>query len=332
MDITTKYMGLKLKNPLIVSSSRLSEKIDNINKMAAAGASAIIMYSIFEEEINYEDDFVDYFSHRGEESFPEALTYFPHYENQGTFLTEHLLHLEKSVKAVDIPIIGSLNAVSEHGWLDYALKMEATGIAGIELNLNPFANDRISSSAIEEKYLAIIAKAKKSLKIPLAVKLPQFFTSIPYIVNKLDEIGVDGIVIFNRFFYPDFNVKTMDLETSMYLSSPDEIRLRLRWVALLANKLKKSSIAGSTAIYSGRDLVKYILAGANAATITSCILKNGIPYISTILDELQSWMKDNSYQTIESFRGKMSHDKVEYPEKLDRANYMKALRTYPIMA
>jgi len=328
MDIQTNYLGLNLKNPIIVSSNRLSEKIENIKKMEQAGAAAIVMHSIFEEEIRYDDEFVDYYMNYGTEKFAESLTYFPNIDKQTGFLDNHLLHLEKSVKAVDIPIIGSLNASSRESWFEYAVKMQDTGISALELNLFTLPLKPASAESIEHEYINIVKDLKVALNIPLTIKLSPYFTSITDIALKLDKIAeVDGLVLFNRFYHPNFDIDSLEIKTDMQLSKPYEARLALRWIAILHDQIK-ASIAGSTGIHTSDDVVKYILAGANATTCTSCLMQNGIEHISKLIDGLEKWMKIKKYDSINEFCGLMSYKKIADPVEFERAQYMKALRNF----
>ncbi|MBN1684687.1 MAG: dihydroorotate dehydrogenase-like protein [Gammaproteobacteria bacterium] len=322
------YLGLSLKNPIIVSSNPLSEKIDYIKNMEKAGAAAIVMYSIFAEEIHYDDEFVDYYREFGTEKFAESLTYFPNLAKQSSFLDYHLHHLEQAVKAVNIPIIGSLNATSKENWFEYALKMQETGISALEINLFTLPIKPKSSELIEQEYISIVKDLKAALNIPLVVKLSPYFTSITDIALALDKIAhVDGLILFNRFYHPDFDIDQLKIKTDIQLSNPYEARLPLRWIAILYDQIK-ASIAGSTGVHSSDDVIKYILAGAHAITCASCLLQNGIPYIDQLTAGLEKWMKTKNFKSIDQFRGLMSYKKISHPTELERAQYMKALRSF----
>lgn len=327
MSLETKYLGITLKNPVIVSSCPLSQDIDNIKHMETAGAAAIVMYSIFEEEIRADDDFTEYFTHLGEESFAEAITYFPKIENRESYLNQYLYKLKQAVNAVKIPIIGSLNACSRNGWMDYALKMQDTGISALELNLFHMPIDSHSSSEIEKEHLDIVSNLKSKIKIPLVVKLSPFFTSIPDVVAKLDKVAkVDGIVLFNRFYAPDVNINTFEVKVTTELSNSYETRLPLRWTYLLHDKVK-CSIAASTGIQSSDDIIKYILVGADAITCASCLMKNGIDYIQKLLQGLEEWMKNKNYQSLDQFRGLISKKSSVNMDEFIRAQYMRSLKS-----
>jgi dihydroorotate dehydrogenase (fumarate) len=328
MDLQTDYLGIRLKNPLVVSSCPLSENIETIKAMEQAGAAAIVMYSIFEEEIRCDDEFIDFYLHYGTNKFAEALTYFPNIDQPGSLLTKHLSHLRQAVAAVNIPIIGSLNAITISGWMDYALQMQDTGIQALELNLYRPSTSVQAAVDIENNYLNIVRELKSKLRIPLAVKLSPFFTSISDIALKLANVAcAEGLVIFNRFYYPDFNVDHLEFEPSIQLSNPYEARLPLKWISTLYNKLP-ISIAASTGVDNSNDIVKYILAGANVVMCASCLMRHGVSYLGDLLADLEKWLKNKNYSSVKEIHGLMSREKMANSEELDRAQYMKALRGF----
>lgn len=328
MDLQTDYLGIRLKNPLVVSSCPLSDNIENVKSMEKAGAAAIVMHSIFEEEIRCDDEFIDFYLHYGTDKYAESLTYFPNIDKPGSLLITHLSNLQQAAAAVNIPVIGSLNAVTISGWMDYAVQMQDTGIHALELNLYHAATNMQPAADIEKRYLVIVQELKKKLRIPLTVKLHPFFTSVGDIALKLANIaGVDGLVMFNRFYYPDFNIDKMEFEPGLQLSNPYEIRLPLKWISMLYNKLP-ISIAASTGVNTAEDLIKYILAGADVVMCASCLMKYGVSYIEKLLIDLESWLKNKNYSSVKEIRGLMSREKVANSEELDRAQYMKALRGF----
>lgn len=328
MDLTTKYLNLDLRSPVIVSACRLSESIDNIKQMEKTGAGAVVMYSIFEEEIRNDDNFNEYFTQLGADSFAEALTYFPKLDNRKSFLQLHLSHLTKAVKSVSIPVIGSLNCVSNQGWLEYAIEMQNTGISALELNLYHLPLQPSNSSAIEKEYINIVSELKKKITIPLAIKIAPFYTSLPDFVYKLDkEAGVDGVVLFNRFYSPDLDIKNYRLITDIELSVPYEGRLPRRWIALLNGKLN-CSILGSTGVSSSDDLIKYILVGADAVACASCLMRNGIDYISNLIEGLKAWMQEKNYSSLAEMRGLINMQSVANKNEFERAQYTMALRSF----
>jgi len=330
MDLQTNYLGIKLKNPLIVSSCPLSEKIANIKAMEAAGAAAVVMYSIFEEEIKHSDEFVDYYLHYGTDKFAESLTYFPNMDKQSVFLSKHLDYLHQAVASVDIPIIGSLNAITMSGWIDYALQMQDTGIKGLELNLHNSALGNKSATEIETYYLNIVQELKHKLHIPLAIKLNPFFTSIEDMAQKLANIAkVDGLVIFDRFYYPDINIDTLEFSPNIRLSDSYDARLSIKWISALYGKLNASLIA-ATGVEDSSDVIKYILAGADAVMCASCIIKNGIPHLESLLAGLTKYLETKQCSTIKDIQGLISNKKIANPIELERSQYMKSLRSFEI--
>lgn len=328
MDLQTTYLGLTLKNPLIVSSCRLSEDLENIKKIEQAGAAAVVMYSIFEEEINYANEFTDYFTHIGADSFAEALTYFPNPDKQKDFLEQHLSHLQQAVKAVNIPIIGSLNAITAEGWITYALRMQDTGIKALEINLRNFPQGIHTAADLEPALVALVKKLKSQLKIPLSIKLSPFFTSLQDVVIKLErEAGVDGIVLFDRFYYPDFDLNTFKFNSAIQLSNSYEMRLPLKWIMLLRQQLK-ASLAASTGVHTSEDALKCILAGANAVMCASCVMQNGIDYLKQLLDGIEAWLRAKKYNSITDIIGILGKNDTYLRNEFERAHYLKALRSW----
>jgi len=328
MDLSVKYLGLDLRNPLIVSSCRLTETIENIKRMEQAGAGAIVMYSIFEEEIRNDDDFNQAVLNIGADSFAEALTYFPKLDARSSFLDQHLLHLEKAVKATTIPIIGSLNAITHQGWIEYAIAMQNTGIKALEINLYHLPVNAPTALELETRSLDLIRELKQKIRIPLVIKLSPFYTSLKDFVFKLDkELHVDGIVLFNRFYYPDIDIKTLKLKANIELSNSYEARLAMRWIALLQDQLA-CTVIGSTGVNAPEDLIKYLLVGADAVQCASCLMKNGIDYLTTLLDGLKQWMAEKHYTAIPQICGLLSLKSVPNRAEFERAQYMHALRSF----
>ncbi|HBA82847.1 MAG TPA: dihydroorotate dehydrogenase-like protein [Verrucomicrobia bacterium] len=328
MDLRTKYMGMELKNPLVPSASPLSQKLDDIKKMEDAGASAVVMFSIFEEQIHHDAEALDHLLTAGTESFAEALSYFPDLGQYAVGPEGYLELISKASQAVQIPIIGSLNGVSHEGWIDYAKKIQEAGAKAIELNVYYVAtNPRMSSSNVEKMYVEVLKAVKAAVTIPVAIKLSPFFSSVAHVARKLDRAGADALVMFNRFYQPDFNLDELSVEPSLVLSASDELRLPLRWIAILHKKVK-TSIAATTGIHTGQDMAKCILAGADVAMTTSALLKHGIGHIGTMLGELTAWMEAKEYDSVKQMKGAMSQKKVGNPAAFERANYIKALEAY----
>ena len=328
MDLTTKYLGLKLKNPIVPSASPLSYTLDGMKKMEDAGASAIVMYSLFEEQIAHErSELLHYLSH-GTESYAEALSYFPDVHQYNLGPEEYLDLIQNAKKSLGIPIIGSLNGVSVGGWIEYAKKIEEAGADAIELNTYYIPTDpNLTGLDIESKYLEVVQAVKRSVKIPVSVKLSAFFSALANMVKKLDNVGIDGIVLFNRFYQPDINLETLEIEPNVILSSPQALRLPLRWIAILYGKVKVN-LAASSGIHNATDVIKMLMAGSDVTMICSALLKNGTGHIKTVLNDMEKWMTENEYISVQQMKGSMSQKSVADPAAFERANYMKALQSF----
>jgi len=330
MDLSTTYMGLKLKNPIVPSASPLSHSVDSVKAMEDSGAAAVVVYSLFEEQINHESGELDHFLSHGTESFAEALSYFP--EPSQFRLTphqyvEHIANLKKNVK---IPIIGSLNGVSNGGWIKYAKSIEEAGADAIELNVYYLPTDpNLSSSDIENMYVDALKAVKQSVKIPVAIKLSPYFSSMANMAKKLDNAGADALVLFNRFYQPDFNLEKLEVEPNLILSTNWELRLPLRWIAILFGQVK-ANMAATSGIHKEEDVVKAMMAGADVAMVCSELLTNGIGRIGAMLKGLEKWMADNEYSSIQMMKGSMSQKSCAEPAAFERANYMKVLQSYKI--
>jgi len=328
VDLTTTYLGLKLKNPLVASPSPLSEKVENVVRMEQAGIAAVVMYSLFEEQIIHESLELDYFLTRGTESFAEALTYFP---NMGKFSLapdKYIESLEKTKLAVNIPVLGSLNGVSTGGWIEYAQKIQDAGADGLELNLYYLPTDiNLTSTQLEDNYLKLVNDVRGKVKIPLAVKLAPFFTALPNFANRLVQAGADGLVLFNRFYQPDLDLENLEVVPNLVLSNSDDLRLPLRWIAILYGKVK-ADLALTSGVHTSEDAIKAIMAGANVAMTTSALLKRGTNAIQQILTGLEAWMTEREYESVQQMRGSMSQGAVAEPAAFERANYMKVLNSF----
>lgn len=328
VDLSTHYLGLSLKNPLVASASPLSKKLDGIRRLEDAGVSAVVMYSLFEEQIIHESLALDHYLTRGSESFAEALTYFPDLGRYNVGPEGYLELIRKAKEAVEIPIIGSLNGVSTGGWVEYAHRIQEAGADALELNLYYLPTDpAITAAELEETYLTLVANVRKQVQIPLAVKLNPFFTALPNFCKRLAEVGVNGLVLFNRFYQPDFDIETLEVVPSLNLSTSEELRLPLRWIAILYGRVK-CDLALSSGVHTGQDVIKALMAGAKVAMTTSALLKNGVKRATEILSEVQEWMETFEYQSVKQMIGSMSQQAVAEPAAFERANYMKALLTY----
>jgi dihydroorotate dehydrogenase (fumarate) len=328
VDLTTTYLGLKLKNPLVASPSPLSEKVENVVHMEQAGIAAVVMYSLFEEQIIHESLELDYFLTRGTESFAEALTYFPNIGKYTLAPDKYIEILEKTKRAVNIPVLGSLNGVSTGGWIEYAQKIQDAGADGLELNLYYLPTDiNLTSTQLEDNYLKLVNDIRGKVKIPLAVKLAPFFTALPNFANRLVQAGADGLVLFNRFYQPDLDLENLEVVPNLVLSNSDDLRLPLRWIAILYGKVK-ADLALTSGVHTSEDAIKAIMAGANVAMTTSALLKRGTSAIQQILTGLEKWMTEREYESVQQMRGSMSQGAVAEPAAFERANYMKVLNSF----
>jgi dihydroorotate dehydrogenase (fumarate) len=328
MDLTTTYMGMTLKNPLVPSASPLSQTLDGIRLMEDVGAAAVVMYSLFEEQIRAEAQQLDHYLSYNIELYPEALTYFPDLKNYNTGPDEYLELIRRAKEAVGIPIIGSLNGVSTGGWTGYARKIEEAGADGLELNVYyiPTSPD-ISAADVEQTYLDIVRAVKSSVSIPVAVKLSPYFSATANMAKRLAESGADALVLFNRFYQPDFDLEELTVVPGLVLSSPVEMRLPLRWVAILYGRIK-TDFAITSGVHSHLDVLKALMAGANVAMMTSALLQNGVGRLSEVLEGLALWMEEHEYESVTQMRGSMSQQHVGEPAAFERANYMKVLQSW----
>jgi len=325
MDLSSNYMGLKLKNPLVVSSCPLSETLGGIKKLEDSGASAVVMYSLFEEQIRRENEDFDSLMESASGSFAESANFFPEIENVDKGPEQYLNLLTTAVETTDIPIIGSLNGVTNEGWIDYAKQIQQAGASALELNVYYIASDISKNGAeVEQRYIDILQSVKSSVEIPVAVKLSPFFSSVGHFAQRLDKVGVDGLVLFNRFFQPDFNLDTLQVEPKAHLGSAEEIRVPLLWVAVLHGQIR-ASLAASRGVQSSVEVIKYLLAGADVVMVASALMRHGPEYMQIMLDELQQWMSAREYQSVAEIRGKMSHKHVVNPGEFERVNYIKTL-------
>jgi dihydroorotate dehydrogenase (fumarate) len=327
-DLSTTYLGLKLKNPLVASSSPFSKKIDTIRKLEAAGVSAVVMHSLFEEQIVKESLELDHFLNAGTESFAEAITYYPNLEKYNVGPEGYLELIRKAREAVQIPVIASLNGVSSGGWIKYAGKIEQAGAHALELNLYYLSTDtNLSGAELEEEYVRLVRDVRAAVRIPLAVKLSPFFTSLPQMARRLSAAGANGLALFNRFYQPDLDLETLEVVPSLTLSESSDLRLPLRWIAILYGRVE-ADLALTSGVHTGQDLLKAVMAGASVAMATSSLLQNGVEHAGKILREAERWMVDHEYKSVSQMKGSMSQKAVAKPAAFERANYMKALLSY----
>ncbi|MDH5400167.1 MAG: dihydroorotate dehydrogenase-like protein [Cyclobacteriaceae bacterium] len=330
MDLSTKYLGFNLKSPLVVSASPLSDDIDNIKRMEEHGASAIVLYSLFEEQINAEEAELHYHTTEGTDSFAEALSYFPEADEYHLGPHAYLNHITAAKKAVDIPIIASLNGYSEGGWLEYAKLIEQAGADALELNIYYIATDPMrEGTEVEKVYVDIVTAVKKQVSIPVAVKLSPFFSNMANMAKKLDDAGADALVLFNRYYQPDIDLNKLEVIPNVLLSRSYSLRLPMRWIAILHSHLQ-CDLASTSGIHTGQDVIKMMMVGANVSMLNSVLLRQGIPMLGVIEKQVRDWMEENEYESIDQMRGSMSQKNVEDPSAYERAQYMKAITYYKI--
>jgi dihydroorotate dehydrogenase (fumarate) len=331
-DLSTKYLGLNLKSPLLASASPLSESVDNIKRLEDHGLSGVVLPSLFEEQLALESLAVDSDLARGTESFPESANFFPDLQTYNLGPDGYLELIRHAKEAVKIPVIASLNGVSSGGWLEYARLMEEAGADAIELNIYSIATDpAVSGAEVEQGYIDLVRQLKRTLRIPLAVKLSPFFSAPANMGVQLDESRADGIVLFNRFYQPDFDIDQLEVTPSLNLSRPEELLLRLHWTAILFGHVR-ADLGITGGVHSSRDLLKCILAGAKVVFMTSALLRNGVQHAAHVLSEANRWLDDHEYGSIQQMCGSMSHGSVPDPTAFERGNYMKVLSSYTLRA
>lgn len=328
MDLSTTYMGMTLKHPVVPSASPLSTTLDGIRRLEDAGASAVVMYSLFEEQIMAESQALDHYLSYGTESYPEALDYFPSMTSYNVGPEGYLDLIVKAKAAVDVPIIASLNGVSSGGWIEYARYMQEAGADGLELNIYYIPTDpTLGSYDVEEMYLDVVRDVKASVAIPVAVKVGPYFSAFANMASRLHSVGADALVLFNRFYQPDFDLDMLEVVPNLVLSSSHELRLPLRWVAILYGQIP-IDLAITSGVHTYTDVLKGLMAGANVTMMASELLRNGEQRIGQIVQELQQWMEENEYESVAQMQGSMSQRNVAEPAAFERANYMKVLQSW----
>jgi len=328
MNLKTKYLGLELKHPIVASASPLSKNLDGVKRLAEGGASAIVLFSLFEEQIRFEQESLEFLIGRSTYSSAESLTYFPAAAEFNAGPGEYLDLIYRASQAVDVPVIASLNGVTELGWIEFAKDMVQAGARAIELNVYFLPVDLdLTSAQVEEQYVRVVDAVRAAVHVPVAVKLSPFFSSIGYMAQKLVNAGADGLVLFNRFYQPDFDLVNRVVESKLELSHPAEIRLPLLWISVLHERLKVS-LAATTGVESADEVLKYILAGADAVMTTSALLRHGEKHVQTMLAGVREWMEANEYESVQQMRGSMSQRNCAEPSAFVRANYLKMLQSY----
>ncbi|NCO43243.1 MAG: dihydroorotate dehydrogenase [Armatimonadetes bacterium CG_4_10_14_3_um_filter_66_18] len=330
MDLSTTYMGLQLKNPVVLSASPLSKELDTIMKLEDAGAAGVVLYSVFEEQIEADADALDHYLTRGAESYQEAISYFPQIGEYRRGPDEYVAHVAKAKEAVDIPIIGSLNGVATGGWVDYAKKIQEAGADALELNVYFVATDpNLSSAVVEDLHVDILKAVKAAVTIPVAVKIGPFFSSMSNMAKKLDDAGADALVLFNRFYQPDIDLANLEVKPDLKLSTSDELRLPLRWIAILAGNVQ-CSLAATTGVHTAEDVLKLTMAGADVTMMCSAVLHHGIARVTEVIDGVTKFLEAKDYASLAQARGSLSQQSCAEPAAFERANYMKALNSYSL--
>jgi len=328
MNLTTNYLGLLLKNPIVASSSPLSHSVDSIRRLEDAGAAAVVMYSLFEEQIGFDSYYIDYHLTQGIDSYAESISYFPDMQSYNVGPDEYLNLIRRAKEAVGIPIIGSLNGASVGGWTDYASLIEEAGADALELNVYYLpANTAVKGSDVEALYLDILSAVREVVTIPVAIKLSPFFSSIANMASCLSEQGADGLVLFNRFYQPDFDLESLEVAPRLVLSNSNELRLPLRWVAILYGRVN-ADLAITSGVHTSQDVIKGLMAGAKVTMMASELLQNGVRRVGQVLNEVVAWLSEHEYESVTQMIGAMSQKHCAEPAAFERANYMKMLQSY----
>lgn len=326
-DLATTYLGLRLAHPIVASASPLGKSCDGVRSLEDGGAAAIVLPSLFEEQITRDNESFARYVAAGTESFAESLSYFPPVATD-VGPEEYLQLVADARAAVDVPIIASLNGSTERGWVDFATRLEAAGAHAIELNIFYLpVSAAATGRSVEDRYVHVVQAVRHAITIPLAVKLSPYFSALGEMAARLTAAGADGLVLFNRFYQPDFDLDKLEVVPNLQLSTPFEIRLPLLWIAVLRGRLT-ASLAATSGVQSPAEVVKYVLAGADAVMTTSALLKHGVTYLRALVDGLAEWMADQGYASVAQMRGAMSQQNVTDPEAFERANYVRILQSW----
>src|SRR5512135_1318331 len=329
MDLSTRYMGLNLRSPLVPSDSPLSDQIDGIRRMEDSGAAAVVLYSLFEEQIARESEALQQQLAYGTESFAEALTYLPEPGEFRVGPEEYLNHIRRAKEAVRIPVIASLNGSTLGGWVDYARKIQQAGADALELNVY-YIETNLDRTAleVEQTYMDILKAVRLVVSIPVSIKLGAFFSNTANMAKKLDQAGANALVLFNRFYQPDIDLETLEVRPNVLLSTPQALRLPLRWIAILYDRIK-ANIAATSGIHAAHDVLKVLMAGADVAMLCSTLLRNGIGHMRTIETQMCEWMEEHDYESVRQLQGSMSQKYCADPNAFERAQYMRAVLSTP---
>ncbi len=325
-DLRTSYLGIELPHPLVASAGPLSRDLDGVRRLEDAGAAAVVLASLFEEQIRQEAAAFEHLSSAGAESFAESLSYFPDVDEVGP--EPYLELVRQASESVDVPIIGSLNGITSEGWAGYAAAIEQAGARAVELNVYYIPADlHTNGREVESRYLEALRTVRGAVQIPVAVKLSPFFSAFGHMARQLADMGADGLTLFNRFYQPDFDLDKLEVKPSLELSSASEIRLPLMWIAILYGRLG-TSLAATTGVHGIAEVVKYLMAGADAVMTTSALLEHGPGHLTTLVDGLRGWLAEHNYQSVEQMKGSMSQQHVADPTAFERANYIRTLQSY----
>jgi len=330
MDMTTRYLGMALRNPLVASASPLNARLDNIRRLEDFGAGAVVLPSIFEEQVAREQELFDALMTTGIDTYGEALTYFPAQPAYALDTGRYIEVVEAASAAVDIPVIASLNGITDHGWIDYARQIEEAGASALELNIYFIPTElTLSGRDVEDRYLGILKAVKATVNIPVAVKIGPYFSSPGHMAIELDKAGADGLVLFNRFYEPDIDVARLAVISDLELSRAYEIRLPLLWIGVLSGRVK-ASLAASSGVDGVDEVVKYLLAGADVVMTTSALLRHGLGHMQVLVDQLERWLAARGLDSPDRIRGRMCHSTIDDPTAFERANYIGVLQGYPV--
>jgi dihydroorotate dehydrogenase (fumarate) len=328
MDLSTTYLGMQLRSPLVPSASPLSNEIDGIKRMEDAGAGAVVLYSLFEEQLELDQLEIHYHLMQGTDRFDEARSFFPEPEELHIGPEGYLNHIRKAKEAVSIPIIASLNGISTGGWIKFAQKIEQAGADGLELNIYQIPTDiDMSSAAVEQEYIDIVKAVKDAIGIPVAVKISPYFTNMANMAKRLDAAGANALVLFNRFYQPDIDLEELDVRPNVLLSTPQAMRLPLRWIAILHGRIT-ADLAATSGIHTAADAIKMLMAGANVTMMASALLEHGIDHLRTVEQDMRQWLEEREYVSVQQMRGSLSQKKSADPSAFERAQYMRAISSY----
>ncbi len=328
MDLTTNYLGMTLKNPLVPSSSPLMRTLDNLRAMEDAGASAVVLHSLFEEQITQESHTLNHYLTQGVESHPEALSYFPEASDYRTGPVDYLEHIQKAKKVLDIPVIASLNGVSTGGWVKYAKQIEEAGADALELNVYYIPTDpNLTGNEVEQIYMDVLTDVKTAVSLPITMKLNPYFSSMAHTARNLADAGADGLVLFNRFYQPDLDLENLEVVPNLKLSTSTELRLPLRWIAILYGQVN-ADLALTTGVHTVTDVLKGVAAGAAITMLASELLRNGIDRLEVLKMGVEEWLIENEYESLAQLQGSLSQINCAEPAAFERANYMRVLSSY----